>query len=62
MRENYSEKAVDINFFCNSGGTKVEHANISGMGNIKYPVDFRDETQELLDAILEAALERKGLS
>ena len=62
VRENYSEKAVDINFFCNSGGTKVEHANISGMGNIKYPVDFRDETQELLDAILEAALERKGLS
>ena len=37
-------------------------ANISGFGNIDYPEDFRDETQELLNSILEASFERKGLS
>ena len=29
---------------------------------IDYPEDFRDETQELLNSILEASFERKGLS
>ena len=51
-----------MNFFQNKGGTKVTFANISGFGNIDYPEDFRDETQELLNSILEASFERKGLS
>lgn len=62
VKEDYSRKRVAVNFFRNLGGTKVEAANISGLGNIEYPDDFRDETQELLEAILQAALERKGLS
>ena len=37
-------------------------ANVSGFGNIDYPDDFRDETQELLNSILEASFEKKGLS
>lgn len=61
VKDYFSKKSAAINFFHNSGGTIVEFANISGLGNINYPKDFRDETQELLDAILEAALERKGL-
>lgn len=62
VKEKYSQNATAVNFFHNEAGTKVEKANISGFGNIEYPVDFHDETQELLNEILEAALERKGLS
>jgi predicted ATPase len=62
VKENYSYKLIAVNFFQNSNGTKVSLANISGFGNIDYPKDFRDETQELLNAIMDAALERKGLS
>lgn len=40
----------------------MTYADISGFGNINYPDDFRDETQELLNSILDASLERKGLS
>lgn len=61
VKEKCPEDAISINFFQNKGGTKVENKNISGFGNIDYPEDFRDETQELLDDILEAALQRKGL-
>ena len=61
VKENISNECVAVNFFQNSGGTKVTFANISGFGNIEYPEDFKDETQELLNAILEASLERKGL-
>ena len=61
VKNNYSKESAAINFFHNTGRTKVWTTNISGLGNIEYPEDFRDETQELLDSILEAALERKGL-
>lgn len=62
VKDDYSKDKVEVNFFLNKDGTHVETANISGFGNIEYPMDFRDETQELLDSILKAALERKGLS
>lgn len=62
VKENFSNDLAAVNFFRNSGGTKVTFANISGFGNIEYPKDFRDETQELLNAIMEASLDRKGLS
>lgn len=62
VKGNFSKDCAAINFFKNTDGTKVEHVNISGLGNIIYPKGFKDETQELLDSILEAALERKGLS
>ena len=61
VKNQYSKESAAINFFHNAGGTRVEFANISDLGNIEYPKDFKDETQELLDSILEAALERKGL-
>lgn len=61
VKEDINPEAVSVDFFQNTGGTKVTHKNISGFGNIEYPDDFRDETQELLDAILDASLERKGL-
>ena len=61
VKQYYGENEAAVNFFENNGGTKVTCANISGYGNIEYPEDFRDETQALLDSILEAALERKGL-
>lgn len=62
IKEHYSQDATAVNFFQNKGGTKVTFANVSGFGNIDYPEDFRDETQELLNSILEASFERKGLS
>ena len=62
VKEEFSNKCTAISFFQNTGGTKVTYADISGFGNIKYPNDFRDETQELLNSILDASLERKGLS
>lgn len=62
VKEQYSQDATAVNFFQNKGGTKVTFANVSGFGNIDYPDDFRDETQELLNSILEASFERKGLS
>lgn len=62
VKEQYSQDATAVNFFQNKSGTKVTFANISGFGNIDYPEDFRDETQELLNSILEASFERKGLS
>lgn len=61
VKEHFPKESAAINFFHYAGGTVVESASISGLGNIEYPRDFRDETQELLDEILEAALERKGL-
>lgn len=62
IKEHYSQDATAVNFFQNKSGTKVTFANVSGFGNIDYPEDFRDETQELLNSILEASFERKGLS
>ena len=61
VKENYTNELSTVNFFQNMGGTRVWNANISSLGNIDYPDDFRDETQELLNSILEAALDRKGL-
>lgn len=58
----YSKDSAAVNFFQNIGGTKVTFANISSFGNIDYPEDFRDETQELLNSILEASLSKKRLS
>lgn len=62
VKENFSNDSAAVNFFQNTGGTKVTYANVSGFGNIDYPEDFRDETQELLNSIIEASLNRKGLS
>ena len=62
VKEHFSNKKAAVNFFQNKGGTKVSHVSISGFGNIEYPDDFKDETQELLDSIIDATLERKGLS
>ncbi len=60
VKENFGKDAAAVNFFQNKGGTKVSTANISGYGNIEYPSDFQDETQNLLDAIMAASLERRG--
>ena len=62
VSESFPNDSVIVNFFRNKGGTKITVANISGFGNIDYPEDFRDETQDLLNKILDASLKRKGLS
>ena len=61
VKGNCPRESISVNFFQNEGGTRVINKNISTLGNIEYPKDFKDETQALLDDILDAALERKGL-
>lgn len=48
--------SIAINFFNNNGGTKVEKCIINGYANIMYPDGFRDETQELLNDLLQASM------
>jgi predicted ATPase len=60
LKNNISEKNVVINFFQNKEGTKISQGVLSDYGNIQYPEDFRDETQKLLDDLLNAALEKRG--
>lgn len=58
LKENCNKDSIAINFFQNIQGTKVSLCNISGFGNIDYPRDFKDETQELLNDLMNAALKR----
>lgn len=58
LKGNCDKDAIAINFFQNKQGTKVSMCNISGYGNIDYPDDFRDETQELLSDLMHAALKK----
>lgn len=60
LKSNISERNVVINFFQNKGGTKISQGVLSGYGNLQYPEDFRDETQKLLDDLMNAALEKRG--
>lgn len=57
---NINDKDIAVNFFQNNGTTEVSQGIISGYGNLKYPDDFRDETQKLLEDLMKAALEKRG--
>lgn len=59
LKNNINEKDIIINFFQNKGGTKISLGKISGYGSLQYPEDFRDETQKLLDDLMNAALEKR---
>lgn len=58
LKGNCQKNAIAIDFFQNKRGTKVSLCNISGYGSIDYPEDFRDETQELLNDLMNAALKK----
>lgn len=58
LKGNCNKESIAINFFQNKQGTKVSLCNITGYGNIDYPDDFRDETQELLNDLMNAALKK----
>lgn len=60
LKNSIDEDNVVINFFQNKGGTKISQGKLSGYGNLQYPKDFRDETQRLLDDLMNAALEKRG--
>jgi len=59
LKKNCDKEAVAISFFQNKQGTHVSACDISGFGTINYPDDFRDETQELLNDLMNAMLLRK---
>ena len=56
---NIDEKNIVVNFFQNKKGTQISQGKLSGYGNLQYPDDFRDETQKLLDDLVNAALEKR---
>lgn len=59
LMENIAADKVNICFFQNKEGTKVRNCEISGFGNLDYPEDFYDETQELLNELMNAALMKR---
>ena len=59
LTERIESDRIAINFFQNKEGTKVKRCEISGFGNLDYPEDFHDETQELLNELMNAALTKR---
>lgn len=62
VANNIDASKLQINFFQNDGGTSVQKGMISGFGEIEYPNDFKDETQELLKELFRAVSKRKPLN
>lgn len=60
LKENIARERIVINFFENKSGTKVIKKEITCNGTIEYPDDFKDETQTLMDDLLNAMLEKKA--
>lgn len=56
LTEHLGEDQLVINFFQNKSGTKVELACLNSFGHFDYPNDFKDETQELINDLMNAAL------
>ncbi|MCM1158707.1 MAG: AAA family ATPase [Bacteroidales bacterium] len=54
-----NENQITINFFQNKNGTRISKGILSGYGTIQYPSDFCDETQELINDLMNAALMKK---
>lgn len=61
LKEKITKKRIVINFFQNKSGTKVFKKEITSNGTIEYPDDFKDETQRLMDDLLNAMLEKKDV-
>lgn len=59
LTESIDEKQLVINFFQNKIGTQVYKGILSGYGNLQYPSDFCDETQELINDLMNASLMKK---
>lgn len=61
LKEKITKTRIVINFFQNKSGTKVFKKEITSNGTIEYPDDFKDETQRLMDDLLNAMLEKKDV-
>ena len=49
---------IAVNFFENNDGTMVKEGKLDVYGNLQYPGDFKDETQKLLDELINAAMKK----
>lgn len=58
LSENIGENDVIINFFQNKNGTKVRKGILGSYGSLEYPIDFKDETQQLINDLMNAAMMR----
>lgn len=47
---------IVVNFFQNKQGSHVEEGILTECGNLKYPDDFKDETQDLIDDLMSVAM------
>ncbi len=56
LTEHINESQLAINFFQNEYGTQVKKGEISSYGHLEYPDDFKDETQELINDLMQAAM------
>lgn len=56
LTEHLGKDQLVINFFQNKNGTKVEPACLNSFGHFDYPDDFKDETQELINDLMNAAM------
>lgn len=52
---------IAVYFFQNKDGTKVEKVEINGIGEIHYPDDFKDTTEELMADILKESFAKRRL-
>lgn len=53
---------LQIDLFQNNDGTSVQEGKLSGFGEITYPDDFKDETQQLLKELFRAVSKREILN
>lgn len=56
---NVNENSIIVNFFQNKGASTVKNSLIDEFGEIEYPSDFKDETQTLINELLNAVLAKK---
>ena len=61
LKEYITKEKIVINFFENRSGTKVAKKEINSNGTIEYPMDFKDETQSLMNDLLNAMIEKKDI-
>lgn len=59
LTEKIQNHKISINFFENKNGTNVIKKEITPNGAIDYPNDFKDETQNLMNDLLNALIEKK---
>lgn len=62
VKGNITTDKLQLDFFQNVNGTSVQKGILSGFGDIMYPDDFKDETQQLLKELFKAVSKKEILN